>query len=598
MKHFVAALLLILALLAVSHAQTTAFNYQGSLNNSGTPANGNFDFEFALFDTLGGANQIGSTLTRSGVVVTNGVFSVTLDFGNQFPASNRFLEIRVRTTGAGAFTPLAPRQPVNSAPYAIKSVAAENAVIALNATNANNATTATTATNATQLGGIAASQYVVSGAPVINAGTQLNLGGQRILFAAAGNTFVGFGTGPTTTGNFNSFFGKDAGAVNVTGGDNAFFGEAAGKSNINGFGNSFFGQQSGFFNTSGGNNAFFGVTTGSGNKQGNFNSFFGGAAGNTNVDGDLNTAIGHRADVTTSNLRNATAIGANSAVSQSNSLVLGSINGVNLADADTNVGIGTTAPSARFHVVGSSSAGTTPIAIVESSGVQIPLAFKNLGIEVARIRANNLGNLFISTVGGSEKNIFFRAGDDSGTDMYIDGATGNVGIGTTSPTDKLDVTGSMRVSVLGTGGVTSLCRNATNQISTCSSSARYKSNITTFSSGLDLIRKLRPVSFRWRESGKPDLGLVAEDVAAVEPLLTIANDKGQVEGVKYDRVGVVLVNAVQEQQAEIDLLRKTNAEQDARIRKQQDEIDALKQLVCTTHSAAEICRRRKHRAGS
>jgi hypothetical protein len=47
-----------------------------------------------------------------------------------------------------------------------------------------------------------------------------------------------------------------------------------------------------------------------------------------------------------------TAIGANALVTNSNSLVLGSINGVNLATADTNVGIGTTAPEQRLHING------------------------------------------------------------------------------------------------------------------------------------------------------------------------------------------------------------------------------------------------------
>lgn len=46
----------------------------------------------------------------------------------------------------------------------------------------------------------------------------------------------------------------------------------------------------------------------------------------------------------------------------------------------------------------------------------------------------------------------------------------------------------------------------------------------------------------------PDLGLVAEAVAEVEPLLTTPTDKGETEGIKYDRVGGVLVNAVNEQQ--------------------------------------------------
>src|SRR5690348_11498967 len=135
-------------------AQTTAFTYQGSLKSSGTPANGLFDFEFALFDSSSAGSQMGSTVTLIGINVTGGVFTVTLDFGNQFSGSNRFLEIRVRPNSGGTFTTLAPRQQLVSTPYSIKSFAADTAGMA---------TTATTATNAISLGGVAASQYVLTG---------------------------------------------------------------------------------------------------------------------------------------------------------------------------------------------------------------------------------------------------------------------------------------------------------------------------------------------------------------------------------------------------------------------------------------------------
>ena len=51
--------------------------------------------------------------------MTNGLFTVTLDFGNQFPGADRWLEIAVRTNGGVSFTPLAPRQPLTPTPYAV-----------------------------------------------------------------------------------------------------------------------------------------------------------------------------------------------------------------------------------------------------------------------------------------------------------------------------------------------------------------------------------------------------------------------------------------------------------------------------------------------
>src|SRR4029453_6149899 len=93
-----AAVLLLLHIQFVC-AQTTEFTYQGSLRNAGSPANGNYDFEFLLFDALAGGTQLGSTVAANNIPVTDGVFAVRLNFGSQFPGANRYLEIRLRPTG-------------------------------------------------------------------------------------------------------------------------------------------------------------------------------------------------------------------------------------------------------------------------------------------------------------------------------------------------------------------------------------------------------------------------------------------------------------------------------------------------------------------
>src|SRR2546425_5276256 len=112
-------------------AETTTFTYQGRLTDSGTPANGNYDLQFALFDSLSGGTQIGSTQTLSTVSVSSGAFTVQLDFGAAaFPGANRFLEISVRLAGGGSFTTLSPRQQITSEPYAIRSKSTDMATTA------------------------------------------------------------------------------------------------------------------------------------------------------------------------------------------------------------------------------------------------------------------------------------------------------------------------------------------------------------------------------------------------------------------------------------------------------------------------------------
>jgi hypothetical protein len=353
----IAAALYIFLLTQCITAQTTEFTYQGTLQNSSAPATGSFDFEFQLWDSLIGGTQLGATLTRSAVAVSAGAFSVKLDFGANFPGANRFLEIHVRSAGVGSFIPLLPRQAVSSSPYSVQSLIAANA------------------TNATQLGGIAANQYMtttggntsyiqntttpqtanynISGngtvggilsatsmnvttglsADSVNVNTIYMIGGVPAFFMSNGNTVAGNQAGLFSTGTSNSFYGQNAGRQNSIGGSNSFFGGGAG-----------------YLSGAGNENSYFGLQAGN-NSQGNRNSFFGVNAGLANLNGSGNTLIGHTA-FTNGIVNNATAIGANSFVSQSNSMVLGSINGVNGATADTNVGIGTTAPASKLHVNG------------------------------------------------------------------------------------------------------------------------------------------------------------------------------------------------------------------------------------------------------
>src|SRR5262245_10718295 len=104
-------LLLTLSTLVIT-AQTTAFTYQGSLATGGNPATGPYDFQFKLFDAAMGGAQICSPIPINSVMVSNGAFTVALDFcASAFPGAARFLEISVRQAGVGAFTTLSPLQP-------------------------------------------------------------------------------------------------------------------------------------------------------------------------------------------------------------------------------------------------------------------------------------------------------------------------------------------------------------------------------------------------------------------------------------------------------------------------------------------------------
>jgi hypothetical protein len=127
----------------------TAFTYQGKLNDQDDPAEGEYDFQFKLFDAQGGGNQLGATLTLTGedTPVTQGYFTRRLDFGDAFYGEPRWLEIAVRPgDSTGEYTTLLPRQKITPAPYAIHANQAGHAGTADQATHADHAASADQAT--------------------------------------------------------------------------------------------------------------------------------------------------------------------------------------------------------------------------------------------------------------------------------------------------------------------------------------------------------------------------------------------------------------------------------------------------------------------
>lgn len=301
-------------------AQTSEISYQGSLKDGAALASGNYDIEFRLYDAASGGLLIGTEIYLSPVVVTDGVFAVKLDFGAAgFPGQDRYLEIAVRKTGVGSLVTLGPRQKIGSAPYAIQSL------------QATTATTAFIASNAQALGGVNASQYVVTTDPrmtdprspapgsgnyiqntlspqatsnfnisgtgqasIITVSNRFNFGTQHILSAnGLDNLFAGANSGLLNLGNNNAFFGAKSGQENKQGQENSFFGSYAGQNNVTGNGNSFFGYFAGNATTTGNENSFFGNRSGQVNTSGAFNSFFGTFSGFFNTTGSDNSFFGN-----------------------------------------------------------------------------------------------------------------------------------------------------------------------------------------------------------------------------------------------------------------------------------------------------------------
>lgn len=164
-----------------------------------------------------------------------------------------------------------------------------------------------------------------------------------------------------------------------------------------------------------------------------------------------------------------------------------------------------------------------------------------------------------------------------GTTILADNGR-NVGIGTTTPLEKLEVAGNvgisgqLKVGNLPNTGTTPVCVTTgpppyRYTFGSCSSSEQYKNNIKNLNIGLETVKKLRPVSFNWKASGDADVGLIAEEVYKVNPNLVTYDKDGKLIGVKYDQLSAILINGMQEQQKEIELLKIKIAALESKITK-------------------------------
>jgi hypothetical protein len=153
----------------------------------------------------------------------------------------------------------------------------------------------------------------------------------------------------------------------------------------------------------------------------------------------------------------------------------------------------------------------------------------------------------------------FAAGDT--VDTFYIRHDGNVGINTTTINNILTVKQS----------------SATDPIAdawTVYSSLRWKTNIQTIESALDMVQQLRGVRFNWIANGQRDIGLIAEEVGLVVPEVVVYEENGiDAKSVDYNRLVAILIEAIKEQQTQID--------------SQQAEISALKGGTNITSSGVE-----------
>jgi len=349
----------------------------------------------------------------------------------------------------------------------------------------------------------------------------------------AGNTAIGVNAlfsntteniGFEISGGRNTATGVNALFSNTTGTSNTAMGVNALYSNINGGSNTAVGDEALFNNAGTGDNTAVGYVALHDNRGGFDNTAVGSFALESNTTGFANTAVGRSA-----------LLGGPTGNTGDNNTAIGRSALQNTSSGNSNTAVGNSA-------LGTNSSGSNNVALGQSAGVNLTAGSNNIVIGAG---------------------VFGIAGEG-----------GKIRIGKQGTQNSAFIAGIYNVSEGGT--IKPVYINSSGRLGTQppASSRRFKTDIKPMAKGSEALLALKPVTFQYKgdEERTPQFGLIAEDVAKVNPDLVLRDDNGEIYTVRYEAVNAMLLNEFLKEHRKVQDLEKQIAALTATIQKVSDQI--------------------------
>jgi uncharacterized coiled-coil protein SlyX len=363
------------------------------------------------------------------------------------------------------------------------------------------------------------------------------------------------------------------------------------------------------FTTAEGTNALFSLTTGAANTAVGWFSLFSNAdtSFNTGVGAgallfntaEENTAVGAAALLFNTTGTDNTATGAVALLNNtegSNNTATGSFALQSNTTGNLNTATGLSALYSNTTGIGNTAEGGSTLAL-NTTGQS------NTAIGTGALSSNTTGNANIAI--GSFAGHDLTTGNQNiviGNPNAVAGESNTIRIGGSLLQTRAFIAGIRGVAT-GNNDAVNVVIDSDGQLGTVSSSRRFKKEIKPMDTASEGILALKPVTFHYKsdKTNRSEFGLIAEEVAQVNPDLVVHDENGEIYTVRYEAVNAMLLNEFlkehrknEEQQATIARLKSTDAKQEATIANQQKQIAALTAGLQKVSTQLELSRPAPH----